>query len=622
MKKWKNVLYAVIASILAMTAVVVDLSALPNVATNLKAYLPHFLFMDSLVDACVYVLMLLLLLAGAKRRTKSVRCSLCALVMAGIHIVSGLFLNGNVSFPSGIFNLITVCVAAVGAYAFYRALLSLALTGVEVLTDAPCACARWKYALTLFVCMLPYLLLNWPGVVHPDSYDQIKQVMGTLYPGKVSSVTADMSTFTSSGILLNDAQPVLHTLLVGGLYALGHRLGSMNAGVTVYCVLQCAFAAWMLSGGMQLAARLGVKKSILVGVTIFYAVFPVYPAYFSGMIKDSAFTLAMTGALIFVAELCAFPSETVRKPGRMLSGAAYIAATGLLRKFGIAVAAVAVLLSIFYVCRESMKGFVRALAFCGGGLAVCLAITYVVYPMCGVGKGPESEGRAAQIQQVALYVSEHEEEISEEDWQVLERYYGDRQIRARFNPINADRMKKSLLPCREWKDFDALYVRLLRKDASPYARAILSMGASYWSPRAAEKVGASIVYMGDYRTYTASGETRKRKAEGYVEPHYDPQRLVWAESVQSLIRNFAEVPPFALLFQSSLYLYAVLFALAKMGVQRRRGRGLLLILLAYGVGLCFVPISGSIRYAFPIFAAAPVLCLLGLGMPKRGPSTD
>lgn len=137
-----------------------------------------------------------------------------------------------------------------------------------------------------------------------------------------------------------------------------------------------------------------------------------------------------------------------------------------------------------------------------------------------------------------------------------------------------------------------------------------------------EKVGAGIVYMGDYGTYTASGETRQRKAEGYVEPHYDSQRLVWAEGVQSLIRNFAEVPPFTLLFQSSLYLYAVLFTLAKMGVQHRRGRGVLLILLAYGVGLCFVPISGSVRYAFPLFAAAPVLCVLGLGMPKREPSAN
>lgn len=90
-------------------------------------------------------------------------------------------------------------------------------------------------------------------MVHPDSYDQIKQVMGTLYPGKLSSVTADMSTFPSSGVLLNDAQPVLHTLLVGGLYALGRRLGSMNAGVTAYCVLQSALAAWMLSGGIRLA---------------------------------------------------------------------------------------------------------------------------------------------------------------------------------------------------------------------------------------------------------------------------------------------------------------------------------------------------------------------------------
>lgn len=617
MKKWKSVLYAAIASVPAMMAVVVDLSALPKEVTSLRAYLSNYLFTNPLADACVCALMFILLLAGAGRRTRNARCVVCAAAMAGIHIVSGLFLNGNVSLPTGSLAYITVCAAALGAYALYRALVSLALSGVEKLTDTPCPCARWRYALVLFVCMLPYLLVNWPGVIHPDSYDQIKQVIGTLYPGSVSSVTASMSTFSSDGILLNDAQPVLHTLLVGGLYALGRRLGSMNAGVAVYCVLQCALAAWMLSGGIRLAARLGVKKGVLAGITIFYAVLPVYPAYFSGIIKDSAFALAMTGALIFAAELCAFPSETVRNPGRMLSGAAYIAATGLLRKFGIAIAAVTVILSVFYVCREYRKGFVRALAFCGGGLVACLMLTYVVYPLCGVGEGPESEGRAAQIQQVALYVCEHEEEISEEDWAVLERYYGDRQIRMRFNSVNADKIKKSMLPCREWEAFDALYARLLKKDASPYVRALLSMGAGYWSLRGLEGQNTGIVYMGDYGTYMSSGKTYKRMAEGYVEPHYNPKRLIWAERVRSMAQCIAEIPPFSLLFQSSLYLYAVLFVFAGMGVQRRRGRGLLLILLAYGVGLCFVPISGSVRYAFPVFAAAPILCLLGLGMPGR-----
>lgn len=106
-------------------------------------------------------------------------------------------------------------------------------------------------------------------------------------------------------------------------------------------------------------------------------------------------------------------------------------------------------------------------------------------------------------------------------------------------------------------------------------------------------------------------------AEGYVQPRYNPKRLVLAEGVRGLIQSVAEIPPLALLFRTSVYLYAALLAFTRMGIQRRRGGGLLLILLAYGVGLCFVPISGSVRYAFPIFAAAPILCLISLGMPRR-----
>lgn len=178
-----------------------------------------------------------------------------------------------------------------------------------------------------------------------------------------------------------------------------------------------------------------------------------------------------------------------------------------------------------------------------------------------------------------------------------------------------------MMTCRDWRDFDALYTRLPKKDASAYARTVLAMGAQYWSPRMVQTSPGSIVYMGFYgKTQKLLGKTYPRVVKGYVEPHYDQKRLVWAERAKKLIQSVARIPPFTLLFQSSLYLYAVLFALAKMGVQHRRGRGVLLILLAYGVGLCFVPVSGSVRYAFPLFAAAPVLCVLGLGMPKREPS--
>lgn len=68
----------------------------------------------------------------------------------------------------------------------------------------------------------------------------------------------------------------------------------------------------------------------------------------------------------------------------------------------------------------------------------------------------------------------------------------------------------------------------------------------------------------------SSGKTYKRMAEGYAEPYDNPNRLIWAERIRSIVQCIVEILS---LFQSSLYLYTVQFALAGMGVQRRRGRG-------------------------------------------------
>ena len=84
----------------------------------------------------------------------------------------------------------------------------------------------------------------------------------------------------------------------------------------------------------------------------------------------------------------------------------------------------------------------------------------------------------------------------------------------------------------------------------------------------------------------------------------------------------SRLPVLSLLFKGGLYLYLILLSLLYTLKTRRRGLVLPLMLLLYGLGLVFGPVSGNSRYFFPILALAPFLCTLSSALPRRQDPSD
>ena len=582
--------------------------------TALTRYVAEYVFTDNLFSALAFVFGFLLVRFSARQKGSRAQ-KICALLLAAAFTLSGVFGNIRAIHHLETLWLVLYLCVFLGAYFLFYALCAQAFKLADGFcakdAKAPGLLRCW---LILFLCALPYLIVARPGTLTQDAYDQLNQFMGTLLPGEVTSRTASVSTFTGTGTLINDTQPVLHTLLLGSFYALFRSLGSPSLGVFVFVTLQTALLALAEARCIRLLSRLGAKKGVLTVSLLFYALFPLYPLYAAATLKETALAVALLSAFEFLAELFVFPEETAKSLPKLLAGGISILIACLIRSFALWALLLPSVCALIHVYRRLKRGFLPPLCAVLGACVLFVLVNYAVYPLAGVGRGPGSEKRPMMINQLTLALEEHADDLNAEEYEFLSRT-----LTAGYSEYDADPTKDALLGRDvDWKTFDGIWLKLGLRYPLTYLRAALAMDSLYWDLRKDPVDSGLILYLGDYGRYE-DGFTfeNPRLTEGVVEIRVSDGAFKAQRVLRGALMGISRLPIMSLLFKCGTYLSCLVIALAYLLKTRRRGASLLLTMILWGVGLAFGPISGSSRYAFPIIALGPFLTVLSALLPAR-----
>ena len=633
-----------VSALLMTITLKVDISSLRpmNAGEAFVSYLSAQIFSDPALCAALFLASLALTLYTRKFRV-SLASNIAGLILGAIFTFSAYFFENSSPVPGDpAYQSILFC-CALGAFALFRSISTLAFWFFDSLSGEKSGFNRSRCTLAIFVCALPCLLLCFPGTLTADAYDQLNQFMGTAYPGLVTSRTALVSLLSGGSMLINDSQSVVHTLLLGGFYWLFYQIGSGRLGIYFFILLQLLCYARVAARSLELLNRAGVKHRILFGLCVFYVLFPLWPLYFCSTFKESLLAIALLCTLTFFGELILFPEETVHRKARLITGCLSILLCLLLRSFTALLLLPLTVYAVFAAQKQCKKSLPAALISCAGAYALWVLVTFLIFPLAGVGKGPGVESRSLMLQQTALYAIEDENKahdkqgMTEDDWALLEQVYGTRDLAALYQPADADGVKfyapegndaatyeNNALHYTDWQKYDAFRRKKLFADGSDaYLRAALSMAASYWDLRQDAAGSGLILPLGDYGRYENGFDGESGRAtEGVVEIGMHPWQLKIQRFARSALLLLSRLPFVSLLFKSGTYLYACLLGLIYAIKARKRGWIFLLTLVLYGVGLCFGPISGSSRYAFPILFCAPSTLLLGCVMAGRQKNTD
>lgn len=420
---------------------------------------------------------------------------------------------------------------------------------------------------------LPFLIFAFPGNVCWDAAGQIEQVIGQAY---------------------SMHHPLAHTLWMGGLTWLGKcLLGSYEAGLFCYMLLQLAGLAAALASTIAILARRGAGKEWLWALLALYCITPVYSNMASTALKDVPYASAMTGYVVCLALTAERPQRL--EDARFAAGFAVLQ-TGviLLRNNGIYVIALsgAAVFSIFlkkYGWRAAGRRF---LGIAAGSAAAGLSVTCLLAWACGAEQGSKGEMLSLPFQQTARYLQRYGEEITQEEREAIEAVLGDAgQVALRYDPVSADPVKACFRREASGKEILA-YLRQwgsgLARHPGVYAEAFFVHVYGWFSP----EVSNSVRYEADY----------DRIRRGGLFPN--------AEKILIFFYRFAaRFTPLGILENVGLAVWALFFLT---WYQRAHGQGryaLAGIPLWVSLLICMAsPVfRGHARYGFPILFSIPFL---------------
>lgn len=117
--------------------------------------------------------------------------------------------------------------------------------------------------LIIFICWLPWIIINYPGTTEPDSTYQLMQYFGD-------------SAFTAH-------HPPLSTYIMGTLVVIGNFLWDVNFGIFLYILLQTVLGALIFSWSLQKVYELGIRIQYCMLGILYFAVLPLWGGYNTGV---------------------------------------------------------------------------------------------------------------------------------------------------------------------------------------------------------------------------------------------------------------------------------------------------------------------------------------------------
>lgn len=504
----------------------------------------------------------------------------------------------NQPFLSGSQKL-KAAVLALGMASLFELVFRLLEAGLDWRIQRDGALRRAYRAHTLLFCMaavllcwLPHLAVSYPASMNSDTQSQFDQILGLLPWSK--------------------HHPTLLAFFLLGATRLGHALGSGNAGLFAYVLVQAVFAAAVIGYSQWIMRRLCAPVWLRALSLALCAFAPVYCDNITVLLKDVPYSYAM------LLMLC----EMVRQ--RFLEKESDGFSAGFVLRMT---------LSAFLMLRMRPNGAMVWIPICAAlflgtrgrkrraAIAAVAALPLLLGAGFDAGFDARFHPQAASLgealslpfQQTARFVSEYASEVTGEERAAIDGVLVYDELAKRYQPELSDPVKamyrKTATP-RDWLAYGQAWASQMIRRPGCYLSATIIQNALLFD-------------VSTYNLAIFTGTGLSAQEEEALDIHRSGT-LTRLEKMESSLRQVALALPFALQLNTLGFYCAVLLGACAIACSRK-ARGMLTILLpqmlTMAVILCGPCIEHQDRYGFPVIYLMP-LALAALSCALRRTQRD
>lgn len=327
---------------------------------------------------------------------------------------------------------------------------------------------KYTIIFSTVLCMIffiPFFLYSYPGILSPDSINQIEQALGE--------------------VPLSNHHPYLHTLIIKMWVDLGMALtGNLAFGVALYTVFQMIIMALTCGYAVDTVKKITGKLWTAAASMIIYAAVPIFDVYSIIMWKDIPFglsVLVMICALLRIQKACHFEVKPAIIDYILLG----ISGIGicLLRSNGF----YAFIISIPFLLIGTRKKKLPLWPIIVGVLGISLLFRGPVLSSLNV-RQPDFVESIAVPSQLVAQVLVNDRTLPDKDIQMIENIVDLTYIHELYVPGYADNIKELMRAGHpeylesHKKEFLELFIRTGFSYPQDYLQALVSQTKSVWYP--------------------------------------------------------------------------------------------------------------------------------------------
>lgn len=317
----------------------------------------------------------------------------------------------------------------------------------------------------LFVCMIPFLLINFPAVMTPDSLSQYRQVIGTQH--------------------YSDHHPWAHTMLFSFFYHIGYAITKDTyLSIAFYTVAQMLLVSFSVAYVWAVLYEMGLKKKYCMAGILVFIICPYNLVYSVTIWKDILFSVAVM--LLCVTLFRLYEEMRDGQNGRIRDWIVYgISAFSMcmLRHNGLYgfLASVVILMILFW------KKWRILVPVSVGVLCACFIIKGPIMDAMEVTPGQFVYKLCIPLQQVCRIVAK-ELPMEEEEMELIAKIGDVSYVKENYNGACADPMtawvesgdQEYLIAHKA--DYLKLWIRLGLRYPEEYGQAFIEQTKGYWYP--------------------------------------------------------------------------------------------------------------------------------------------
>ena len=435
------------------------------------------------------------------------------------------------------------------------------------------------FSLFVFICFFPYYKAFYPGILTPDSVNEVSQQLNQQ--------------------ALSNHHPIIHQLLI----RLGLFLGKdLESGVAAYSLIQCILMSLAFGCSVSFVLSSGISFSLTIPLLLFYSLYTVNGFYSVTIWKDVIFGGA---ALILSVLLCKDLENkaALSRPSKIVHCILLIVFSFLFCTFrNNGYYAFLAGFPLFILCnREKWKKYLSVFL-----ITVVLVTGYhhVIYDVCGALKSRTAEALSVPLQQIARVIVRYPQEIGRnEDIAVLEEVLSDIDTFPEiYNPKISDPIKDEHIFNSE--KFDADPGRYIKAWASlgihhpeAYIDALLLQSYGYYYP--------DIVYW----VVDLDMDRAKEIGLGFKE-----ENQAFRQQLADYNALLSESSPLAILYSVGFFAWVLVFSAALLCLKGK-GRIASIMFLLLGIwGTSLIsPVYCEFRYVYALVTTAPFYLVYAIG---------